>query len=38
MPKIGTKSYAYTPKGMAAARKEAEKTGKKMTKVKKKKW
>ena len=31
MPKVGSKHYAYTPKGKAAARKAAAKTGLKMT-------
>lgn len=30
MPKVGMKEYAYTPKGMAMAKMEAKKTGKKM--------
>ena len=29
MPKVGKKHYSYTPAGMAAAKKEATKTGKK---------
>jgi len=37
MPKVGTKHYSYTKKGMEAAKKEAKRTGKKMTKVKRKK-
>ena len=39
MPKVGGKSYSYTPKGMAAAKKAAKKTGKKVqySKPKKKK-
>jgi hypothetical protein len=32
MPKVGMKEFAYTPKGMAMAKMEAEKTGKKMKK------
>jgi len=32
MPKVGMKEFAYTPKGMAMAKKEAKKTGKKMIK------
>ena len=28
MPKVGKKSFAYTPKGKAQAKKEAKKTGK----------
>jgi hypothetical protein len=30
MPKVGTKEFSYGPKGMAAAKMEAKKTGKKM--------
>ena len=30
MPKVGMKEFAYTAKGMAMAKKEAKKTGKKM--------
>jgi hypothetical protein len=30
MPKVGKKEFAYTPKGMAMAKMEAKKTGKKM--------
>ena len=30
MPKVGTKEFAYTAKGMAMAKAEAKKTGKKM--------
>jgi hypothetical protein len=30
MPKVGMKKFAYTAKGMAMAKKEAKKTGKKM--------
>ncbi len=30
MPKVGKKEFAYGPKGMAMAKKEAKKTGKKM--------
>jgi len=42
MPKVGGKSYSYTKSGMAAAKKAAKKTGKKVsyskpTKMKKKK-
>ena len=36
MPKVGKKEFAYTPKGMAMAKKEAKKTGKPMMKAKKK--
>jgi hypothetical protein len=32
MPKVGMKEFAYTSKGMAMAKMEAKKTGKKMTK------
>jgi len=39
MPMVGKKEYAYTAKGMAMAKKEAKKTGKKLVikKTKKKK-
>jgi len=30
MPTVGSKHYSYTPKGKAAARKEAKRTGKPM--------
>ena len=30
MPKVGAKEFAYTAKGMAMAKAEAKKTGKKM--------
>lgn len=30
MPKVGMKEFAYTAKGMAMAKKEEKKTGKKM--------
>ena len=30
MPMVGKKEFAYTPKGMAMAKMEAKKTGKKM--------
>lgn len=36
MPSVGKKKYAYTPKGMAAARKAAKKSGKKLTTSRKK--
>ena len=36
MPKVGSKHYSYTKSGMTAAKKEAKRTGKKMTNVKKK--
>ena len=35
MPKVGKKHYAYTAAGKAAAKREAKKTGKKMTRTKK---
>jgi hypothetical protein len=34
MPKVGSKHYAYTPKGRAAARSQARKTGQKVTNTK----
>jgi len=34
MPMVGKKEFAYTPKGKAAAKKEAKKTGKPMRKAK----
>ena len=37
MPKVGSKHYSYTKAGMAAAKKEAKRTGKKMTNTKKRK-
>jgi hypothetical protein len=36
MPKVGSKHFSYTKAGYAAAKKEAAKTGKKMTVSKKK--
>ena len=36
MPIVGSKHYSYTPKGKAAARKEAKRTGKPMMKGMKK--
>ena len=36
MPKVGGKSYSYSPKGRAAASKEAKRTGKPVTRKKKK--
>jgi len=36
MPMVGNKKYSYTKKGMAAAKKAAKKTGKKMSYRKKK--
>lgn len=35
MPKVGNKHYAYTPKGKAAAKKQAQRTGQKMTNARK---
>ena len=35
MPKVGKKEYPYTKSGMAAAKKDAKKSGKKMTMAKK---
>ena len=35
MPKVGKKTYAYTPKGRAAAKKAAKKKGLKVRKSKK---
>jgi hypothetical protein len=32
MPKVGMKEFAYTPKGMAMAKMEAKKSGKKVVK------
>jgi hypothetical protein len=37
MPKVGKKHYSYTSAGMAAAKKEAAKTGKKVQNKKPKK-
>ena len=34
MPKVGSKHYAYTPKGMKAAKAAAKRTGKKIKKPK----
>jgi len=36
MPKVGSKHYAYTPKGMAQAQAIAKKSGKKVSYAKKK--
>ena len=36
MPKVGKKKYPYTKKGKSAAKKAAKRTGKKMTKRKRK--
>ena len=38
MPKVGKKHFSYSAKGKAAAKKYAGKTGKKMTKAKRKKY
>lgn len=35
MPKVGSTNYAYTPKGRAAAKTQAKKTGQKVTTTKK---
>ena len=35
MPKVGKKEYPYTKAGLAAAKKDAKKSGKKMTMAKK---
>ena len=37
MPKVGSKHYAYTPKGVALATAAAKKSGKKVSYAKKKK-
>ena len=37
MPKVGRKKFAYTPKGMPAAKSYAKKTGKKVGAKRKKK-
>ena len=37
MPKVGSKKFAYTPKGMAQAKSYAKKTGKKVGAKRKKK-
>ncbi len=37
MPKVGKKEYPYTPKGMAMAKADAKKSGKKMMMKKSKK-
>lgn len=36
MPKVGRKHYPYTPKGKAAAKKAAKRTGRKMTSTRRK--
>lgn len=38
MPKVGKKSFAYTKKGKTAARRHARKTGKRVTRTKKRKY
>ena len=38
MPKVGKKHFSYSPKGKAAAKKYAKRTGKKMTSTRKKKY
>jgi hypothetical protein len=38
MPKVGGKHFAYTKAGMKKAKAEAKKTGKKMTKTKRKSY
>ena len=35
MPKVGSKKFSYSPKGMKMAKDEAKKSGKKMVKKKK---
>ena len=35
MPKVGKKHYAYTPKGRAAAKRDAKRTGRKVTSTRK---
>ena len=35
MPKVGSKTYSYSKKGVAAAKKEAKRTGKPMRQAKK---
>jgi len=37
MPRVGKKHYPYTPKGKAAAKAAAKRTGKKVTHAKKRK-
>ena len=34
MPRVGTRSFSYTKKGKAAAKRYAKQTGKKLTKAK----
>jgi hypothetical protein len=38
MPKVGKRQFSYTSKGKASAKKYAKKSGKKMTKGKRKKY
>ena len=38
MPKVGKKHFSYTAKGKTAAKKYAKKTGKKVSKAKKRKY
>ena len=38
MPKVGKRHFSYTSKGKASAKKYAKKTGKKMTKARRKKY
>ena len=38
MPKVGKRQFSYTSKGKAAAEKYAKKSGKKMTKGRRKKY
>jgi len=38
MPKVGKKKFPYTAAGKSAARREAAKTGKKMTQPKKRRY
>jgi len=36
MPRVGKRNYAYTPKGRAAAKRAAKRTGRKMTDTRRK--
>jgi len=36
MPRVGKRHYAYTPKGKAAAKRAAKRTGRKMTNTRRK--
>ena len=36
MPRVGKRHFAYTPKGRAAAKREAKRTGRKMTNTRRK--